>query len=108
MFKVFRKIKACKECVTSVSYDFNVNGEKVSFVSPQRGLRQGDPLSPYLFLLFTEGFSNLIQKAVNCGKITSVRISRGGPTLSPLFFADDSLIFCRANVQEAQENSVKV
>lgn len=83
--------------VSSISYAL-LNGKKVDFVRLQRGLKQGDPFSPYLFLLCTEDFNNLIQKATKCGRLSSVWISRGGSALFTCFFVDDSLIFYRANV----------
>ena len=78
------------ECISTASYSFLVNGEVKEYVVPQRGIRQGDPLSPYLFLLCSEGFSNLLQKAVTEKKIEGMKITRQGPRLTHLFFANDS------------------
>ena len=56
-------------CVTSISYSILVNGEPKRMIIPSRGIRQGDPLSPFLFLLCTEGLHGLISKAVEQGDI---------------------------------------
>ena len=73
-----------------------VNGQPTGYVRPQHGLRQGDPLSPYLFLLCAEGLSALFRKAERDSLIRGISISRGGPRISHLFFADDSIVFCKA------------
>jgi hypothetical protein len=62
------------KCVPSVSYRIKVNGELPDPFTPERGLRQGDPLSPYLFLICAEGFSALIEKAEREGKLRGIKV----------------------------------
>ena len=90
-------------CVTTVSYSIKINGTPRGCIIPSRGIRQGDPLSPYLFLLCAEGLSTLIRKAVEEGQMGGIAVSCGGPRLSHLFFADDGLIFCKASINECSE-----
>ena len=94
---VFRVMK----CVTSISYSFLVNGQLSDSIIPQRGLRQGDPLSPYLFLLCADGLGALIKQAYHSRMLKGVSIAREAPTITHLLFADDSIIFTHAIVQEA-------
>lgn len=89
-------------CVSTVSWSVTVNGQHYGFTQPQRGLRQGDPLSPYLFLLCAEGLSSLVKVRERQGLISGVKISRGGPTISHLLFVDDYLIFCKAVKEESE------
>ena len=86
--------------VSTVSYSTLINGEPHGYIKPSRGLRQGDPLSPYLFLLCAEGLHSLLQRVKNVGDIHGVSISWSGPKLTHLFFANDSLLFCKATTNE--------
>ncbi|KAL0320265.1 UNVERIFIED_CONTAM: putative mitochondrial protein [Sesamum radiatum] len=88
-------------CVSSISYSFVMSGSSFGTVTPQRGLRQGDPLSPYLFLLCMEAFCSLLQEAENEGHIRGVAVCRRGLRISHLLFADDTLICCQAIESEA-------
>ncbi|KAL5782553.1 hypothetical protein ACOSP7_007582 [Xanthoceras sorbifolium] len=93
-------VRIIMECVLTVKYSFLINGESFGLVQPTRDLRQGDPLSPYLFLLCAEGLSSLICSAKRCGLFSGLRCSRSGPKIIHLFFADDSMIFTSATLEE--------
>ena len=73
-------------CMSTVSYSVLLNGQPVGNIKPTKGLRQGDPLSPYLFLLCAMGLQGLIKKAETNGDIRGVSICRNGPRVSHLFF----------------------
>ena len=88
------------KCVTSITYYVRINGTLRGHIVPNRGLCQGDPLSPYLFLLCAEGLSTLIKSAIASGYMGGIEVCHGGPKLSYLFFADDSLIFYKASIKE--------
>lgn len=57
------------ECITTVSYSILVNGEPKGLIKPSRGLRRGDPLSPYLFLFCAEGLNAILRRVVLNGEI---------------------------------------
>ncbi|XP_016743160.2 uncharacterized protein [Gossypium hirsutum] len=69
---------------------------------PSRGLRQGDPLSMFLFLLCGEGLSSLMQLARTRNIIKGVKVSQSGPTISHLLFTDDCILFAEATERGAQ------
>jgi hypothetical protein len=72
-----------------------------SFV-PSRGLRQGDPLSPYLFLFVADGLSKLLQHQVQQQNLHELRICRRAPDISHLLFADGTLLFLEATESQAE------
>jgi hypothetical protein len=90
-------INSVMRCVTSSRYVVRVNGELTEPVVPTRGIRQGDPISPYLFLLCTEGLSCLLQKQEVQGELQGLKNGRLGPSISHLLFADDSIFLARSD-----------
>lgn len=92
-------IQSVMRCVTNVRYAVRVNGELTDPVIPSRGIRQGDPISPYLFLLCTEGLSSLLLQKESCGELQGIRNGRSGPPISHLLFADDSIFFAKSDTR---------
>lgn len=82
-------VKMIMACVSSVRYTVRFNSMETDIVTPTRGIRQGDPLSPYLFLMVAEGLSCLIQQAEERGELEGIRVCHEAPMVSHLLFADD-------------------
>ncbi|GJN07424.1 hypothetical protein PR202_ga25254 [Eleusine coracana subsp. coracana] len=88
-------------CVTSVSFSVKINGSLSIVFRPTRGLRQGDPISPYLFLLCAEGFSSLLKLVGPVHLSRGVRVGIHSSWISHLLFTDDSIIFSEASQRGA-------
>ncbi|KAF7146289.1 hypothetical protein RHSIM_Rhsim04G0067000 [Rhododendron simsii] len=88
------------ECVKTVSFSITVNGEAGESFHPSRGIRQGCPLSPYLFVLCGEGFTALCNDYVSKKLLYGFRINRHCPVVSHLLFADDSVVYCQATERD--------
>ena len=73
-------------CVKTISYSFLVNGDPYGMIFPKKGIRQVDPLSPFLFLLCMEGLNGLIKKVELQGDIHGYSFCRRGPKLMHLLF----------------------
>ena len=97
------RIKLLMLCVKTISYSILVNGEPKGMITPSRGIRQGDPLLPFLFLLCTEGLHGLISQVANQEEIKGYSLCKNSPRLTHILFANDSLLFCRATIQECQK-----
>ena len=97
-----RWISLMMMCISSVKYSVLINGEAKGHIIPSRGLRQGDLISPYLFLLCAEGLSTMLRREEEHGNIRSISVCRGVPQISHLFFADDSIVFYQATVEEGR------
>ena len=78
------------------------NGERISAFTPARGLRQGDPLSPYLFVLCIERLCHQIELAVARKEWKPIDLSQRGPKLSHVCFADDLILFAEASVAQVR------
>lgn len=87
-------------CVCSVTFSIKINGEAQGQIFPSCGLRQGDPLSPYLFLIVTEGLIALLTEIKNRSLIQGIKIYREVPSINHLLFVDDTLVFCSAVLGE--------
>ena len=98
-----RWINLVMGCVKIVSYFVLVNGDPCGMIFPTKGIRQRDPLSPFLFFLCTEGLNGLIKKVELQGDIHGYSLCRRGPKLTQLLFVDDSLIFCRSTMEECDK-----
>ena len=91
-----------QECISSPSMQLLWNGSKSNVFNPSRGIRQGDPLSPFLFVICMEKLAHLIQSNISSGNWRPIRLNKGGPPLSHLFFADDLIIFAEARLDQVQ------
>ena len=98
-----KMIEVIMRRITTVTYSICINRQTRGRIVPSRGLHQRDPLSPYLFLFCAEGLSALLHRAAERQNIHGVAICRRAPRISHLFFADDSLVFCRASLEECNE-----
>lgn len=87
-------------CLSSVSYSMMISGESFEKFYRSNGLRQGDPLSPYLFILGLEGLPCMLNKAESKGSLHGLKVARSAPPMRHLTFADDVLIFFKANVDQ--------
>jgi hypothetical protein len=89
-------------CVRSVRFIVQVNGQLTETVIPSRGLRQGDPLSPYLFLFIAESLTSVIKRATESNDLKELKICRSSPGISHLMFADDCLMFFKAEREQSK------
>jgi hypothetical protein len=92
-----------QHCITSVRFSVLINGIPSGFFGSSRGVRQGDPLSSFLFVLVMEAFSRMLGAFNDRGLISGFSVGsreQDRVTISHLLFADDTLVFCGANVSQ--------
>lgn len=90
-------IQLIMSCVSTVSTSILFNGGVLDPFLPSRGIRQGDPISPYLFTLCMEVLGRIIDDKCTNNLWNSDKASAGGPAFSHIFFVDDLLLFAKAN-----------
>lgn len=83
-------IDRVRDLLTSTKLAILINGHPTNYFNPLRGLRQGCPLSPYLFLLCAQGFSSLLKNGRDTGVLKGIMCARNAPSISHLFFADET------------------
>jgi hypothetical protein len=89
--------------VSSVSFSVLFNGSPLERFKPTRGIRQGDPISPYLFLIAAEGLSCLLKHRSQSSNIEGIKVAPSAPAVNHLLFADDSLLLFKASEGGARE-----
>ena len=89
-----------KQCLSTVQFSILLNiGQCLSF-TPSRGIRQGDPIFPYLFILGSEVLIRLINREISLGCLSVVEVLGNAPPISKLCYADDLILFCKAKMSE--------
>lgn len=91
------------KCISSISYQFLLNDQTSRKFYPGRGLCQGDPLSPYSFVMCAYFLSGKLKMGTYKNQIHGIQVFRRAPKISHLFFADDCLLFSKANTDEADK-----
>lgn len=85
------------KCVKSVSYSFLRDGDVFGEINPNRGIRQGDPISPFLYIICVEGLSGMIRVHEESGLLHGCKIANKAPSISHLLFADDCYFFSKSH-----------
>ncbi|GLT74509.1 hypothetical protein SLA2020_463010, partial [Shorea laevis] len=94
-------ISIIMSCISLSKFAVIINGGTTEYFQPSRGLRQGDPLSPYLFILCIEYLSLKIQGDINANGWKGSKLGKSGPVINHLFFADDLIFIGKATMTNA-------
>uniref|UniRef100_A0A2N9FAQ7 Reverse transcriptase domain-containing protein n=1 Tax=Fagus sylvatica TaxID=28930 RepID=A0A2N9FAQ7_FAGSY len=95
------------ECISTPYFSILMNGSPHGFFSSSRGLRQGDPLSPFLFIIGAEILSRILHKVESEGQFKGFQLARLCPRVSHLLFANDLIIFSRASMEDVAAIQVR-
>lgn len=87
-------------CVMTASASILINGSPTPPFKLHRGLRQGDPFSPFLFDLVVESLSLLLQRGLDFNLWEGIKVGRNSVTISHLQYADDTIIFCPPHLDQ--------
>jgi hypothetical protein len=88
-------------CITLPSFSILINGSPYGLFCPERGLRRGDPLSPFLFILGIEVISRLLFRSESQDLLKGIKIAKNCSPISHILFADDLILFAKATSSEA-------
>jgi len=88
-----------KNCLESSSISVLVNGNPTIEFKPKKGLRQRDPLAPFLFLIVVEGLAGVVRQAEEKVLVESIEVREERVNVSMLQYADDTLFICKASTQ---------
>ncbi|KAL4299959.1 hypothetical protein AHAS_Ahas17G0153000 [Arachis hypogaea] len=107
VFKAFgfnkKWVKLMMGCVKSANYKIKINGNMSNKIKPQIGLRQGNPLSPYLFIMAAEVFTILMNEAQQKNLISGIKLAPTVPPITHLLFTDDCNIFAEVKEEEVYQ-----
>ena len=101
-------VRLIRECISTVTYKVLINGVATPSFTPTCGLRQGDPLSPYLFLFCIDILSRMTTLDTDIRKFQGIRIHARGPFISHLFFADDAMFFFKVSAPACEHLSTVI
>lgn len=90
-------------CISSPLFSILINGVPFGYFKAERGIRQGGPMSPGLFTAFSDLLFRILARAEHEGKISGIKISRCSPRVTHLMYADDLVIYCKADLNEDKE-----
>lgn len=96
-------VRNIMRCVETPRLALLWNEQQQDWIYPKRGVRQGDALSPYLFVLCVERLSHIIKRSANEGRWKGIRLSKKGPMITHLFFADDMVLVAEATDEQVRE-----
>jgi hypothetical protein len=94
-------ISLIQACITTNTFSVLVNGQPTDFFKPGRGIRQGCPLSPYLFVVAINELSKSLQQQLQTNQLTGISLGPNCPPIHSLMFADDLIICGHASPHEA-------
>lgn len=96
-------INLLNECVSTPTYSILINDAPCGFFLASRGIRQGDPMSPTLFTILFDLLSKILSRTEMEGKFHGIKVSKTCTPISHLMYADNLVVYCKADLDEAAE-----